>query len=71
MHGVAANQQMTMTAPRLGDLDADDVVGGLDLRALLETWGPCPEPPAACLADLDADGVVGIVDLLVLLGSWG
>ena len=68
---VAANTQLTIVAPPLGDLDADGVVGIADFLALLAGWGPCPAPPAVCLGDLDADGVVGIADFLTLLGNWG
>ena len=69
--GVAANTQLTVIAPALGDLDADGVVGIADFLALLAGWGPCPVPPAGCLGDLDTDGVVGIADFLTLLGNWG
>ena len=68
---VAANTQLTVLAPALGDLDADGVVGIADFLALLAGWGPCPAPPASCLGDLDADGVVGIADFLSLLANWG
>ena len=68
---VAANTQLTIDAPALGDLDADGVVGIADFLALLAAWGPCPTPPAHCLADLDADGSVGIADFLTLLANWG
>ena len=68
---VAANTQLTIVAPPLGDLDADGAVGIADFLALLAGWGPCPAPPAVCLGDLDADGVVGIADFLTLLGNWG
>ncbi len=68
---VAVNVQMTVIAPAPGDLDADGVVGILDFLALLAAWGPCAQPPAACIADLDNDGLVGITDFLALLGNWG
>jgi len=68
--GVATNVQLTITAPALGDLDADGVVGITDFLELLASWGPCMPPPAACLADLDNDGLVGITDFLALLAGW-
>jgi probable HAF family extracellular repeat protein len=55
----------------MGDLDGDGSVGVLDLLALLDAWGDCPDPPAECPADLDDDGVVGVSDLLILLANWG
>ncbi len=53
------------------DLDGNGSVGIGDLLILLGSWGPCPQPPAACPADLDGDGAVGISDLLILLSQWG
>ncbi len=55
----------------IGDLDGDGTVGILDLLILLNSWGPCPDPPQGCPADLDGDGSVGILDLLTLLANWG
>ncbi|MCZ6494029.1 MAG: sialidase family protein [Planctomycetota bacterium] len=49
------------------DLDADGIVGILDLLALLAAWGPNPDHPA----DFNGDGAVGILDLLELLANWG
>ncbi|MHC4989413.1 MAG: hypothetical protein ACYTGC_00390, partial [Planctomycetota bacterium] len=46
------------------DVDGDGVVGVDDLLALIQAWGPCPEPPTPCPADVDGDGVVGVGDLL-------
>ena len=71
MTDVAVNQQLTVQAPKLGDIDADGVVGVVDLLALLGGWGPCDAPPALCLADLDNDGEIGVTDLLLVLANWG
>ncbi len=54
----------------VGDVDGDGVVDAPDLPALLDAWGPCPEPCAVCPADFDGDGVVGITDFLALLAGW-
>ena len=54
------------------DLDADGIVGVLDLLALFGAWGPCSVcvVPGTCPADFDGDCSVGIVDFLLLLGNW-
>lgn len=49
-----------------GDIDANGVVDGADLGALLATWGT-----TSASADLDADGSVGGGDLGILLANWG
>ncbi len=53
-------------APKIGDLDANGVVGSADLANLLGSWG---QPGGA--ADLDMSGAVGSADLALLLGNWG
>ena len=55
----------------LADLDGDGIVGRSDLRLLLTSRGPCPDPPDACPADLDGDGRVGRSDVRILLQNWG
>lgn len=49
-----------------GDIDANGVVNGADLGALLAAWGSNAAPE-----DLDADGIVGGGDLGILLANWG
>jgi len=49
----------------LGDLNADGVIGGADLAALLQAWGPAP---SSC--DLTLDGRVDGADLGRLLAAW-
>jgi hypothetical protein len=71
LNDVAADQQLLITAPAPGDLDADGVVGINDFLALLQAWGPCPGGGQPCLPDLNGDGVVGISDFLTLLQNWG
>ncbi len=53
------------------DLDGDGIVASSDFMALLDAWGPCPEPCLPkCDGDLDGDCVVGIRDFLALIGNW-
>jgi hypothetical protein len=54
-----------------GDVDQDGIVGFDDFKALLNAWGPCPDPQEPCPADFDGDGMVGVVDFLILLANWG
>ncbi len=55
-----------------GDIDQDGNVGYGDFVALMNAWGPCPDPcPPACPADLDGDCRVGVTDFLILLANWG
>jgi len=46
-----------------------------DLLAVINSWGPCPAPPVACLADVApqpfGNGVVNVDDLLAVLNAWG
>jgi hypothetical protein len=53
--------------PCAGDIDGNGSVNGLDLAALLGSWGAC----TGCAADLDGDGDVDGQDLSVLLTRWG
>ncbi len=55
------------------DLDADGIVGVLDMLTFFGAWGPCSTCflPVTCPADFDGDCSVGIADLLMLLGHWG
>lgn len=56
--------------PVTGDLNGDDLVGGIDLAIVLSSWGTCPAPPRECVADIDGDGFVGGVDIGIVLGNW-
>ena len=53
-----------------GDVDLDGDVDVLDLLAVINSWGPCPAPPAACPADTDASGFVDVLDLLAVINNW-
>ncbi|MGA1224521.1 MAG: choice-of-anchor I family protein [Phycisphaerales bacterium] len=68
--GTLSVWQIDPVCNRTGDLDGDCAVGGTDLAALLNAWGPC-EPDSACAADLDRDDLVGGSDLAILLNNWG
>jgi hypothetical protein len=65
----AASVRHVITAPQLGDLNADGIVGIDDLLGLLAVWGPVGSA-ADLRADLDGDGLVAIDDLLLLLAVW-
>lgn len=52
-------------SPVLGDVDADGVVGEIDLGIMLEDWGVVHSS-----ADLNGDGVVRLGDVLILLSNW-
>ena len=55
---------------RTADLDRDGVVGVVDLLAMLQDWGSCPDLPVDCPADIDGSGYVSTDDLLTLLAAW-
>ena len=67
---VPANQRLTVVAPRPADFNADGVVNGADLGALLAHWGTL-NSPADRLYDLNWNGAVDGGDLGQLLGTWG
>ena len=52
--------------PRLGDLNADGLIDGVDLAAVLSAWGATHSP-----ADLNGDGIVSAMDLSYLFADWG
>ena len=56
------------------DITGDNSVGVADLLAVINQWGACPAPPAACDADiapLGGDGAVNVMDLLAVVNGWG
>jgi hypothetical protein len=53
-------------AQRCPDVDGDDIVGVLDLLAVLAAWGRSDGAE-----DVNDDGVVDIIDLLAVLAAWG
>ena len=58
-----------------GDINGDGVTNTADLLAVINNWGPCPAPPAACAADVapppNGDGTVNTADLLYIINNWG
>jgi predicted outer membrane repeat protein len=54
---------------KLGDLNGDGVVDGVDLLLVVSAWGDCMDD--CCPADLNLDGVIDGVDLLTILSNWG
>lgn len=49
------------------DFNGDGVVDGMDLAALLASWGACAPP---CPTDLNGDGTVDGMDLAAVLAAW-
>lgn len=60
-----------------GDINMDQTVNVVDLLLVINSWGPCPAPPASCAADIAppgppmGDGVVNVADLLTVINAWG
>ena len=55
----------------LGDVTGDNLVNIDDLLGVINTWGSCPAPPAACPGDVTHNGIVDIDDLLMVITHWG
>jgi hypothetical protein len=55
--------------PCPGDISGNNSVDGVDLAALLGTWGTNGQGEFDC--DIDNDGIVGGPDLTIILGGWG
>jgi hypothetical protein len=55
--------------PCPGDISGNNKVDGVDLAALLGTWGTNGQGEYDC--DIDNDGIVGGPDLTIILGGWG
>ena len=53
----------------VGDVIVDGVVNGIDLSALLVTWGT--DGGTTPRADCNHDGIVDGFDMGIMLGSWG
>lgn len=71
-HGVADAQLAVQRARdtfQPADLNSDGTVDGMDLAALLASWGPCVT--ASCPADINSDDTVDGTDLASLLAAWG
>lgn len=57
--------------PIPGDVNHDGLVNVDDLLAVINDWGPCPQPPRTCPADVNGDGAVNVNDLLIVINNWG
>ena len=55
--------------PCPGDISGNHAVDGVDLAALLGTWGTNGQGEFDC--DIDNDGIVGGPDLAIILVGWG
>ena len=52
-----------------GDINGNGAVDGVDLAALLSTWGTDGQGEFDC--DIDDDGIVSGIDLAFILSGWG
>lgn len=63
------------TPPSIADITFDGQVDVSDLLAVINAWGPCPEPcPPSCAADIAPPGgdcAVNVIDLLMVINNWG
>ena len=48
-----------------GNVDVDD------LLVIINGWGACKVPPAACEGDISGDGTIDVDDLLAVINNWG
>ena len=56
------------------DVTGDHNVNVNDLLAVINSWGACPVPPAACPGDIapaGGNGTVNVNDLLAVINAWG
>jgi hypothetical protein len=60
---------VTMRIAKPGDVTLDDAVNVVDLLAVINAWGTCPNPQT-CDADLTCDGMVNVADLLNVISNW-
>ena len=62
-------------SPCVGDVNDDANVNVSDLLSVINGWGQCPVPPAACTADIapqpTPDSQVNVSDLLLVINQWG
>lgn len=57
------------------DLNNDNMVNVIDLLAVINAWGPCPEEPAPCPENITdsqtGNSIVNVADLLEVIENWG
>jgi len=71
LDGVALDARHAVVAPGRADIDADGVVGGADVMAVLSAWGATDRAQRATrAADLDGDGQIGPRDVVSVLSAW-
>ena len=71
LNGVALDARHALAAPAAADVDADGVVAGADVMAVLSAWGAIDRSQrAARAADIDGDGMVGPRDVVAVLSAW-
>ena len=54
----------------LGDIDQNGRLDLLDLVGIVNSFGPCPAPPAPCLADLTGNLTVDSADRTLAASLW-
>lgn len=72
--GETASDAAQLSFTQCGDVTGDGFVNVHDLLMVINNWGACPAPPAACAADVapspGGDGTVGVPDLLMVINNW-
>jgi hypothetical protein len=71
LDGTMSNWRRWGPACPFADITQDGSVNIDDLLAVINSWGVCQPPPAACAADLDGNGIVNIDDLLAVINNFG
>ena len=66
---VVAPSALFRTIP--ADIDESGSIDVDDLLNVINSWGACPAPIAACAGDVNGDGNVDVDDLLMVINSWG
>ena len=56
------------------DINQSGAVDVADLLIVINNWGPCPVPPAACPGNISSSGgseMIDVADLLAVINAWG
>ena len=78
-NGIPDECEVAACAADIAPPAGDGTVNVDDLLAVINSWGPCPAPPApgSCPADIappgppHGNGVVNVDDLLAIINGWG